>query len=44
MYGMDGIHIHYGDGLQEMSGIQDHTLAYWWLTLHILYLAFGNIT
>ena len=29
MYGMDGIHIHYGDGLQEMSGIQD-----------ILYLAF----
>lgn len=27
MYGMDGIHIHYGDGLQEMSGIQDHTFS-----------------
>ena len=27
MYGMDGTHIHYGDGLQEMSGIQDHTFS-----------------
>ena len=27
MYGMDGIHIHYGDGLQEMSGIQDHSFS-----------------
>lgn len=27
MYGMDGIHIYYGDGLQEMSGIQDHTFS-----------------
>lgn len=27
MYGMDGIHIHYGDGLQEMSGIQDYTFS-----------------
>ena len=27
MYGMDGIHIHYGDGLQEISGIQDHTFS-----------------
>lgn len=27
MYGMDGIHIHYGDGLEEIPGIKDHTYS-----------------
>lgn len=27
MYGMDGIHIHYGDGLEETSDIKDHTFS-----------------
>ena len=27
MYGMDGIHIHYGDGLEETSDIKDHTYS-----------------
>lgn len=27
MYGMDGIRIHYGDGLEEISGVQDHTYS-----------------
>ena len=27
MYGMDGIHIHYGDGLEQMPGIKDHTFS-----------------
>lgn len=27
MYGMDGIRIHYADGLEEISGVQDHTYS-----------------
>lgn len=27
MYGMDGIRIHYGDGLEEIPGVQDHTFS-----------------
>lgn len=27
MYGMDGIHIHYADGLEEIQGVQDHTFS-----------------
>ena len=27
MYGMDGIRIHYADGLEEIPGVQDHTFS-----------------
>lgn len=27
MYGMDGIRIHYADGLEEIPGVQDHTYS-----------------